>query len=561
VTGGGAPDSRRIPIALLLAVAVLAVYGRTVGFSFTSYDDPEYVTDNTVVRAGLTLRGALWALTTTATSNWHPLTWLSLMLDSEIGGGAAWPFHLTNVLLHLANTLLLFLAWERMTRETGPSAFVAALFAVHPLHVESVAWVAERKDVLSTLFWMLTLLAWIRWTERPGAGRYAVVVCLFVAGLMAKPMLVSLPLVLLLLDVWPLGRLEKGWRALATEKAPLAVLSAVSCAVTLAAQKQAIGTFEVFPWTSRVGTALVSYAVYLLKAAWPHPLAVFYPHPGRIVLLLPVVASAVVVATLSTAALRSVKKRPYLAVGWLWYVLTLVPVIGLVQVGLHSRADRYTYIPLVGLFVCAAWGARDLAGERGRRFLLPAAVAVLALLGTLASVQVGTWRDGITLFRHAVRVTWHNAVAENNLGSALVLSGSIDEALPHFEEALRINPHFPAARYNLGSAFLKKGEIEAAVAQLEEALRMDPSHSGAHYNLGLARMQQGALDEAIRHFSEALRLEPLRDDAHVNLGVALVRRGRLDEAVEHFLEALRIDPGNENARRNLERIRQRRDIE
>ena len=561
MTGEGAPVSRRAPIVLLLAVAVLAVYGRTVGFSFTSYDDPEYVTENPMVRAGLTARGVIWAFTTTATSNWHPLTWLSLMLDAAIGGGAAWPFHLTNMLLHLANTLLLFLAWERMTGEAGPSAFVAALFAVHPLHVESVAWVAERKDVLSTLFWMLTLLAWKRWTERPGAGRYAAVVSAFTLGLMAKPMLVSLPLVLLFLDVWPLGRLENGWRRLLAEKAPLAALAAASCAATLFAQKQAIGTFEVFPLSSRVATALVSYAVYLARAIWPYPLAVFYPHPGRVLPLLPVVSSTLVVATASIVALWLVKTRPYLAAGWLWYVLTLVPVIGLVQVGLHSRADRYTYVPLVGLFVCAAWGARDLAGERGRRFLLPAALASLALYSAVAFVQVSTWQNGITLFRHAVRVTSLNAVAESNLGSALSLSGSIDEALPHFEEALRINPHFPAARYNLGSALLKKGEVDAAVAELEEALRMDSSHSGAHYNLALARMQQGALEEAIEHFSEALRIEPLRDDAHVNLGVALVRRGRLDEAVAHFEEALRIDPGNENARRNLERVRQRKDVE
>jgi len=551
---------RDIGICVCLAVATVAVYWPVGGYGFTNFDDPGYVSENPHVLAGLTWEGVRWAFTNAQEANWHPLTWLSHMLDCQLFGPSAGRHHLVNVGLHALSILLLFLVLARMTGRRWPSAMVAALFALHPLHVESVAWISERKDVLSALFWMLTMGAYVLYAERPSVIRYLPVFVFLALGLMAKPMLVTLPFVLLLLDFWPLGRLPQtaAWKAaalrLVAEKIPLLLLVAASSVVTYVVQQKggAVMSTDLCPFDQRVPNAPVAYVAYLAKTVWPAGLAVFYPYDFH----LPAwqaAFSAVGLVVVMLLALALLRRRPYVAVGWFWYLGTLVPVIGLVQAGNQAMADRYTYVPLVGIFVAAVWFVADWTAWWRHRMkaLVPAAAAALIGFAAVTFNQVGYWSDSETLFRHALAVTVDNEVAHGNLGNALAEKGETDEAIREFREVLRVNPNSEMAHNNLGNALAKRGQMDEAIREFRTALNLKPEFAYAHNNLGLALAVRGQQDEAIREFRTALNLQPGYAAAHKNLGLALAARGQTGEAIRHYQEALRLQPDDVEVLNNL----------
>jgi tetratricopeptide (TPR) repeat protein len=552
-------------LGLLLVGMSLAVFGQLGGYDFINYDDEQYVTANHHVLGGLTGDGIRWAFTAMYASNWHPLTWLSHMLDVELYGLHPGGHHWTSVLLHVVNVVLLLWLFLRMTGDLWKSATVAALFAVHPLHVESVAWVAERKDVLSTMFWMLTMVMYVRYTERPNLSRYLVVALVLALGLMAKPMLVTVPFVLLLLDYWPLGRIRlESWSnpaerqmawTLVKEKLPLVAVVAASSVITYLAQAAggAVRSLAVFPLGVRIDNALVAYVAYIRKMLWPSNLAIYYPHPGSHLPFWEVIGAALLLVSITILVLVMRKRKSYLPVGWLWYLGTLVPVIGLIQLGGQAMADRYTYVPMIGLFIMMVWGGADLtAGWRHRGIVRALAVGLLfpALMGT-AWLQVSYWRNSETLFEHALRVTTGNYVAHNNLGVALAQQDHLDAAIAQYTEALRIKPDYEKAHNNLGVALAQQGHLDAAIAQYTEALRIKPDYGKAHMNLGLALARQGRLDAAIAQYDQALVSRPDDEETHNNLGIALARQGRLDAAIAHFSQSIRIEPNDEGARYNL----------
>ncbi|MBC8433220.1 MAG: tetratricopeptide repeat protein [Desulfobacterales bacterium] len=503
-------------ICLFLALATLAVYWQVQNHDFVNFDDDIYVTANRHVQEGLTPESIMWAFTTTYAANWHPLTWISHMLDYEIYGLNPGGHHLTNLLLHLTNTLLLFIILGKMTGALWRSAFVAALFALHPLHVESVAWVSERKDVLSTFWGMLSLLAYHCYVKKPRLSSFFLIIVFFTLGLMAKPMLVTLPFVLLLLDYWPLKRYQcnadrqregEDKRFLASgdifkliwEKVPLFILVVISSILTFMAQSGmgAVRSLEVFSLKVRVANAFVSYVSYVVKAIWPVNLGVFYPHIGELLPWWQAVGSAVLIAAVCFWAVRMSKKHPYVLVGVLWYLGTLVPVIGLVQVGKQALADRYTYVPLIGIFIIVAWGVPEILPKWRRRkiWLAVLATASLTILMTLTWHQVRYWKNSIVLFEHSIRVAVNNYQPHWNLGVALAEEGRIDEAINHYLEVLRMKPDHHKAHNNLGIAFIIKGDINGAVAHFQEALRIKPDHENARKNLKkiLDNQQKGEL--------------------------------------------------------------------
>ncbi len=572
-------DRRHSAFALILflTITTFAVFWQMRNHEFVILDDGKYVTENSHVRDGLTWEGLVWAFTTTHANFWHPLTWISHMLDCELYGLDPGGHHFTNLLIHIANTLLLFLVLERMTGALWPSAFVAAMFALHPLHVESVAWAAERKDVLSTFFYVLTIGSYVRYVEHPGINRYLLVLLTFALGLMAKPMLVTLPFVLLLLDYWPLDRFQfvqqsgngcaqaqksvcpnnqrSTFFRLVLEKFPLFVLAAVSCVVAYLAQEQggALKALNLFPIEFRIANAVFSYASYIGKTIWPLHLAVFYPHPG-ILPLWQVIGAGLFLVSTSVLAIRAAHRSPYLTVGWLWYLGTLVPVIGLVQVGDHAMADRYTYVPLIGLFIMIAWGSCDIS-KRWRYLKTVLAISSGALIcASMISTafQIRHWQNSTTLFEHTLDVTADNSMAHTNLGVVLAGQGKPDEAVMHYTQALRIKPDHLEARINMGVALAAQGKLDEAVAHYSRALHIKPDFAGAHYNLGNALLEQGKTEEAIKHFREALRIKPNDAEVHNNLGIVLAKQGKTEEAIKHFREALRIKPGYTLARKNLE---------
>jgi tetratricopeptide (TPR) repeat protein len=552
----------------LMAVTGL-LYLPTLNHGFVDLDDPFYIILNSRVRAGLSWEGVQWAFTTMSESNWHPLTWLSHMIDCQVFGLWAGGHHAVSLLLHAANTGMLYLVLRRLTGVIGRSAMVAALFGLHPLHAESVAWVAERKDVLSTFFWMLTILAYHAYVLRPSRWRYGAVAGLLALGLMAKPMLVTMPCVLLVLDWWPLGRYEgmaKGgvsrrrFGELVLEKIPLFALVVISCVLTYIAQNQmgSVISRERLPIDSRLANAAVAYAAYLWKMVWPAGLAVYYPHPGRTPMA-EVIGAVVVLSVISLVAVR-LRKWSYLPVGWLWYLGTLVPVIGLVQVGSQAMADRYTYVPLIGIFVALVWGVADAAESAMARLGQPAwkrvaltvpSVAILAACGAMTIRQERYWQDTGTLFRHAIEVTRDNYFAHNVLGTSLVSQGRVAEGIEHFQETLRIMPDHSEARNNLGSALFSQGRYAEAGEQYRAALQIYPGYVDAHYNLGLALVRLGRDDEAAEQYLETLRLKPDHAEAHNNLGGGLFRHGMVTEAMAHFREALRLKPDLADAHYNL----------
>jgi tetratricopeptide (TPR) repeat protein len=534
-------------VSLALIAINLAVYAPLWHYGFLRYDDPLYVYQNSIVSQGLTWRGVSWAVTTYHTGNWFPLTWISHMLDVQIYGLNAGGHHVTNIILHIASTLLLFGVLHRMTGALRPSLFVAALFSLHPLQVESVAWVSERKNVLSTFIWMLTAYEYVRYVRRPHFGRYVLVLLLYACGLMAKPMLVTLPFTLLLLDVWPLGRIPIGAsdanrptalrarnrlyavRAVLWEKLPMFALALTSCIITLASQQRNLVSSDTLPFVRRLANAPISYGAYMGKMLWPAHLGVFYGHPGSLPAL-QLAGAVVVLCGISLIVFGQRRRCPYLPVGWLWYLGTLVPVIGLVQVGNQVMADRYAYVPMVGLSIAVAWTARDLIGVSPvmSRALAAAAMALIAACGIATRNQVRYWETSVLLWQHAREVSAPSRTVEINLGDAYAAEGRLNEAVAHFTEALRMTTTAPEVHHDRAIAL-------------------------AHKNLGLVLAAQGKIDEAIVHYSEALRdmPDPL---GHYKLAEMLRTRGRAAEAAQHLKSALRLQPDFADARRALETL-------
>ena len=557
--GNGPSPARPAPspfvLGLLLCLLTLAAYQPVLDNAFVNYDDNLYVTSNRQVQKGLTGEGLIWAWQASVASNWHPLTVLSHMLDVELYGLNPRGHHLTSLLLHLANVWLLFEVLRRMTGAVGCSALVAGLFGVHPTHVESVAWVAERKDVLSGLFFLLTLAAWQGWGRHRTRRRYLLVVLAFACGLLAKPMLVTLPFVLLLVDVWPLGRLPFSdlsprslWRGLwplLVEKAPLFVLSAAASAVTVYTQQGPIASLAAVPLGSRVANALVAYAVYLGKTFWPRDLAVFYPLRLSYPLWQPV-AAGFLLAAVTAWALARVRRAPWLAVGWLWFLGMLVPVIGLVQVGRQAMADRYTYLPSIGLTCAVVWGiggiAELLRDRRASTVFAAAALLVLGVLTVATRHQVATWKDSLTLFRHALAVTEDNYLAHLNVAIDLSSRGLREESERHFREALRLQPNLVEAQAGYGTALRRWGRPREALRHLRQAVSQRPQSPRFHVSLATVLEDLGRKEEAMVHLRKALELAPEFADAHQGLAVLLQEKGRTDEALQHYLATLRADP-------------------
>lgn len=594
-----------------MTALVLLLFRPVLRCGFVNYDDDIYVTANPHVQQGLTALNFAWSFRTETADNWHPLTWLSLMLDAQWSGRQAFGFHLTNLLFHVANAVLLFLILYQMTGARWRSALVAALFALHPLHVESVAWVAERKDVLSGWFFMLTLLAYARYARvmpihkgrmetAPSNAHsssgirhfrspyYWLAVFFFACGLMSKPMLVTLPFVLLLLDFWPLQRFHRSTlRRLVLEKLPFFVLTAISCIITFIAQKkgEAIQTLAAFPPEARFENALVSYARYLAKSFWPVNLAVPYPYSSHWPAWEFLLAGLLIVG-ISVASLVYARKFPYVFTGWFWFLGMLVPVIGLVQVGMQSMADRYTYLPLIGVCIAVVWGA----GEWGVRLHVPKAaagiisVSVVVACSILTAKQIGYWQDSGTLFRHAIAMTSNNAEAYEhlgnyylrdagrvsdaiecyrqavkiapdrisahvNLGSALLLERKTDDAAEEFKTALRLDPQNPEAHCDLGYIFASKGEFGGAIANYNRAIQLKPEFASAYNNRGLAFAAKGEWDKAVSDYREAIRLEPGRLSTRLYLADALFHAGKRDEAAQECRDLLKLDPNNAQARK------------
>lgn len=590
-------------ISAALIVITLSVYMQVGNHPFQIIDDAGYITENPHVAPGITINNIVWAFSSVHLSNWHPITWLSHMADAQLYGMNPRGHHLTSVAIHTLNTLLLFYLLLRLTSAQWQSFFVAVLFSTHPLHVESVAWVAERKDVLSMFFMLITLHLYSEYVMKQKNVHYFLALFFFILGLMAKPMLVTLPIVMLLLDIWPLERYRhKGIHrvhqisctvnVLIKEKIPFIFFALLSCFITIYAQHKggSVSSLAQIPFHLRIENALIAYITYIGKTFWPHDLAILYPFPSTIPIWQSTISLSVLFF-LSVAAIWSVRSYPYVAVGWFWFIITLVPVIGLVQVGTQSMADRYTYLPLIGIFIIIAWGGSDLTkGMRHRQGILAMlTVTITFVSATLAWYQLGYWQDNISLYRHAIKITTgnnslvhssladalmlrdkentneaileyrvalrlnpNNWAAHCNLGIALIDKGAIDEAILEYKEALRIVPNNMDVHYNLGRAFNDKGNFDDAIQHYQKALQINPSHVKSYNSLGVAYSSKGMRDEAIQKYYEALRLDPNFLEAHYNLGLDLTLQGRLDEAIFEFREVLRIIPNDVNARKKLE---------
>jgi protein O-mannosyl-transferase len=570
------------PLAVLLALATVALYWPATRCDFINLDDHLYVTSNVHVQSGLTLEGINWVFCNPVACNWHPLTMLSHMMDCQLFGLKPWGHHLTSVLLHALNTALVFLLLRRLTGAVWRSALVAAVFGLHPLHVESVVWVSERKDVLSTCFGLLSLVFYARYAqgkasvENPGKALkapalvshawvldYSLALLILALGLMSKAMLVTWPFVMLLLDYWPLNRLtsdrgrvsrQGNWRRLLWEKLPFFALAAAASVATLLIQEEggAFAAGEQVPFGWRSANALISYCRYIGKLLWPTHLAVFYPHPSHWPMETVLLAGVLVVG-ISVLLMVGRQRYPFLLMGWLWFCGTLVPVIGLVQVGGQAMADRYSYIPSLGLLILAIWGAYRVAGRwRHHLLVLSAAGAATSVLCiALTRQQLGYWQDSEALSRHALEVTENNPLAHKMLGDALLEKGHTDEAIKQFQQALHLKPDYPDARSNLGSALVKKGLVGEAISQYREVLRLEPRNAEACYNLGNALEKIGQMDEAISQYRETLRLQPNDANVHNAFGNALARIGQTQEAIGQFQEAVRLNPVDAKARNNL----------
>jgi Tfp pilus assembly protein PilF len=555
-----------------LAAVTFGIYAQVIGHRFLTFDDNWYIEDNPMVNRGITLGGLAWAFTTFHEGNWHPLTWIAHMIDSQLFGMFAGGHLLVNALIHTANTLLLFWFLLRTTRARWSSALVAALFALHPLHVESVAWASELKDTLSTFFGLVSLIAYVRYAEEPSFRRYAWVAVTLALGLLAKPMLVTWPFVMLLLDYWPLRRLADpmgkehqrsashreaatGIASLVWEKLPLFALVTASAVVTTVAQSRAgaVRTVTEFPIALRLSNPVVSYAKYLLLTFWPNDLAVFYPFREASIPAWQVIGAALLLISITGFCFFQWKIRPYLIVGWLWFLGTLVPVIGLVQVGAQTMADRYFYIPSIGLFIAIVFGLADIAERRRVAPWLSAAIAnvVLLVLATLTNAQIHRWSDSFTLFKHTLTVAGPSVAAEDALGLAMHKNGQLDEAAAHFEKALQMQPDDYLALMTMGVTRFYQGRVPEAIEYAQGAIRSDPRAAKAHNLLGMALAKQNRNDAALDEMRRASQLAPKNAEIRNNLGLALAQLGRFPEAIDEFHEAVRLDPDKAAAHANL----------
>ena len=556
----GQPVDWRRPLALaaLLIGTTLLVYAQTWRFDYVLIDDPIEVSANPRVQAGLTLQNVVWCFSSFFDGNWIPFTWLSLMLDTTVFGFRPGGYHFTNVLLHVADTVLLFAFLARATGHQLRSAFVAALFALHPLHVESVAWITERKDVLSTLFGFVSLLAYVRYAKSGRSWALAACFVSFVASLLSKPTLVTLPFLLLLLDYWPLDRWTASVNAvgkLLLEKVPFVAVSAVFAVITVRAQASAGGvrTLEAFPLSVRSANAVVAYAAYLGKTLFPRDLMVYYPHPGAELAWSTVAEAAVLLLAISAVAVAGIRRCPYLFVGWAWYLGTLLPMIGIVQVGGQQMADRYTYFPLIGFFIALVWLVCDFvpAGLLQARVLPAVAVCTLAALAWATFVQAGYWQDDMSLFGHSPAATKNNAYMLNKFGVALVQRGKLNEAIENFEAAIRRKPRSFDPQYNLALVLQKIGRLDEAAQHYRTALALNEQHADAHNNLGAILLDQGKYAEAKQQFQRAAEINPNRVEAHINLGALCLKTREYAEAITQNQRALAINPRLVQCRRNI----------
>jgi protein O-mannosyl-transferase len=566
-------------VAVILIVASLIAFSRVVKCGFINFDDGFYIFKNPHVREGLTLESLVWAFKTTHATNWHPITWLSHMLDYELYGLNPAGHHLTNLFFHIANTLLLFLLLRNATGRFWESATVAGLFALHPLRVESVAWVSERKDVLSAFFAMLTMLAYVQYACHRSLLKYIPVLLLFSLGLMAKPMLVTLPFVLLLLDFWPLHRCKLSSSkvcslspnpelsaqerslpigTLVLEKVPLFILSAASSLVTFIAQYKggAVSSFEIVPLNIRLLNALVSYWRYLEKIFWPQDLAILYPHPGNLLPLWQGIAAGLFLVAVSLLVLYQSSQRPFLLTGWFWFLGMLVPVIGLVQVGGQAFADRYTYLPSIGIFIIIAWTLPGLSPRfsHHKSLLAWGLAVVLILLSTVTWIQTGYWRDTETVFRRAVALTVNNYAVHAMLGDVFADENKLALAQSEYNMALSIRPQYAEAHNKLGMVLARQGFVDEAMSHYEETLRTNPRHAPAHINLAAALADKGELDKAASHYLEALEIDPESGLAHNGLGTVMARMQRLDESITHLTAAIKLCPECAEPHNNLGRV-------
>ena len=568
-----APVAFRIDyfIALLLVLATLSVYYQINQYAFIHIDDNQYVYENRFVRQGLTLESISWAFTELHSVNWHPLTWLSHILDVTMFGVNSGPHHITNLFFHIANVLLLFCILKKMTGQIWQSGFVAALFALHPLHVESVAWISERKDVLFAFFWMMTIGSYIRYWKQPKKKNYAIIVLFFTMGLMSKPMIVTLPFVLLLLDFWPLKRiclqqplknneLQEGKQIrtkskkhisllaqifrLILEKTPLFLLSGIISVITIHTQTlgKAVVSIEELSFKARVGNAIVAYSSYIGKMLWPLRLTIFYPQPGTFPLW-EITGAGFLLAIFSFLAIQYRKRQPYLPVGWFWYLGTLVPVIGLVQVGGQAMADRYTYIPLIGLYIIITWSVSDILKKLSYRKTVLTAMAVVTIfsLAITTNLQIKLWKNSVCLFKHTLNLTSDNYFIHNNLGTALMRKGRFKEALRHYQMALQIYPDFELAVSNMGLVYAMEGKTSEAIEYYLKALRIDPELIQTRIYLGTALRKQNKQTEAIQHYYDALKKDPDNTEVHYNLGVTMAEKKDFDRAIQHFNKIIELN--------------------
>lgn len=559
-------------ISLILVMATLCVYWQTKNFSYINYDDPEYVFANVQVQQGLTIENIKWAFTTTSFSNWHPLTWISHMIDVQLYGNSPGQHHLTNVLLHIINTLLLFYLFRKMTGNILPSALLAGLFALHPLHIQSVAWISERKDLLCAQFFFLSIFSYLKYLNKGTLSDYVLTLFLFSLGLMTKPMIVTLPLVLFLLDYWPLRRLgfstthqtcclpaisipPREISRIILEKIPFLGLSFLSAAMTFHAQEAggSVATLNQLSLLARMENAIVSYLLYIQKMVWPYHLSIIYPHPGTHPTWL-ILSAVLIFSALTACALFFAKKRPFLIIGWLWFLSMLIPVIGIIQVGLQSMADRYTYLPMVGLFLAFSWGLYHFPLFRKNRSLYFSitGICILSLLSVLTWQELQYWQNGVRLFSRAVAITKNNFVAHNNLGYELVQNFQFEKAKKEFEIALQIDPTFFIAHLNLGRSLIEEGNIPEGIEHYRTAVKIKPDYADAHYNLGNTLLRIGNNHEAAAHYIQALRINPSLLEAYNNLGAILVSDGKFDQAIILFQKAIALNPNFLEAKSNLE---------
>jgi tetratricopeptide (TPR) repeat protein len=568
----------KVAICIFLMVATFCIYSQVQDHEFINLDDDIYITNNLNVQAGLTSESFKWAFTTSHPPYWHPMTWLSHMLDYQLYGLHPKGHYLTNLFLHISSVLILFIVLFRMTGALWQSAFVAAMFALHPLNVESVAWIAERKNVLSILFWLLTMWAYIHYAEKPTVKRYGLVFLFFTLGLMSKPMLVTLPFVLLLLDYWPLRRFQFGQERghneilekntakrsevfrLVLEKIPLFLLTIGLSIVTVHNVQSiagAVTSLDVFPLQARLTNAIVSYLEYLEKMIWPSGLSILYPHPGNTLPLWQGILCGMALVGITIISIRLIRKAPYFAVGWFWYLGTLVPVIGIVQVGAQAMADRFTYIPLIGVFIIVAWGVPELISKwrhKEKVLSVSAGIIIFTLLITTWK-QASHWKNSITVFKHAIRVTDKKyptlSRIHNNLGIALYAEGKKQEAISHYKMAIKFKPDYAKAYSNLGAALFAEQKTEEAISQYKMAIELNPDFAKAYNNLGNALSAEGKIEEAIDHYKMAIKIKPDYALAHNNLGIALVAEGKIEEAISHFKMAIKVKPNFAEAYSNL----------